>query len=56
MIMFSNNKTASWLCTKTVQEREEILKKAHLSINAFTKLGDKNFLEECAALLQAKSL
>ena len=38
MIMFANNKTASWLNTKTLKEREELMKKAQSISPEFKQL------------------
>lgn len=59
MIMFSNNKTASWLHTKTLKEREELMKKARSVIPEFKQLyrvRRQQLLEARASLLQAKRL
>jgi len=59
MIMFSNNKTASWLHTKTLKEREELMKKARSVTPEFKQLyrvRRQQLLEARASLLQAKRL
>jgi len=57
--MFANNKTASWLNTKTLKEREELMKKAWSispEFKQFYKIRRQRLLEEHAKLLQAKRL
>ena len=59
MIMFTNNKTASWLNTKTLKEREEFLKQARCMAPEFKhlyKIRRQKLLEERAKLLRAKRL
>ena len=59
MIMFTNNKTASWLNSKTVKEREEIMRQACSITPEFKRLyrnRRQKLLEERAKLLQAKRL
>ena len=59
MIMFTNNKTASWLNTKTSKEREELMKKARNLTPEFKELYKsrrQTLLTERAKLLQAKRL
>ena len=59
MMMLTNNKTASWLNSKMVKEREESIRQA-CSITCEIKRLYRNrrqkLLEEHAKLLQAKSL
>ena len=57
--MFTNNKTASWLNSKTEKEREEIMRQARSITPEFKRLyknGRQKLLEERAKLLQAKKL
>ena len=59
MIMLTNNKTASWLNSKTVKEREEIMRQARSITPEFKRLyrnRRQKLLEERAKLLQAKRL
>ena len=59
MIMFTNNKTASWLNTKTSKEKEELMRKARSLTPEFKKLYNsrrQKLLAERAKLLQAKRL
>ena len=59
MIMFTNNKTASWLNSKMVKEREEIMRQARSITPEFKRLyrnRRQKLLEERAKLLQAKRL
>ena len=59
MIMLTNNKTASWLNSKTVKEREEIMRQARSITPEFKRLyrnRRQKLLEDRAKLLQAKRL
>ena len=54
--MFTNNKTASWLNSKPVKEREEIMRQARSITTEFKRLyrnRRQKLLEERAKLLQA---
>ena len=57
MVMFSNNKTAKWIKTKSVQEREEMFKQAREKGQKFRKVFKERRLamfEEKARLMRAK--
>ncbi len=57
MVMFSNNKTAKWIKTKSVEEREELFKQARDKGPKFRKVFKERQLalfEEKARLMREK--
>ena len=59
MILFVNNKTSAWLDSKTVEEKQDLLKKARSLSPEFKRLyraRKQKLLEERSKILQAKQL
>ena len=59
LILFSNNKTASWLSTKSVKEREELFKKARKLAPEFRQQYKKRrekLLEDRSKILREKQM
>ena len=59
MILFSNNKTARWLNSKSEEERQQLMQKARTLAPEFRKqykLRKLNLLQERARILQAKKM
>ena len=59
LILFSNNKTASWLSTKSVKEREELFKKARKLAPEFRQQYQKRrekLLEDRSKILRDKQM
>ena len=57
MIMFANNKTGDWLCSKPEEERQRLLKTARSKAPEFKKLFQQRrqaMLEERARIQRAK--
>ena len=59
MILFANNQTSHWLDSKSVEEKQDLFKKARSLAPEFKqlyKLRRQKLLEERSKMLQAKQL